>query len=265
MLTITKNILITLIRKADKLLKNGENEDALLLYGDALKRITEKDEPFLYGHVKNNVGICYYNLAKEMTTSDDQEEPAEGRETGDSVFIETLRLRSIEAFPDSITIDDNSPVNPSVREKRTEYLLRSNEAYNDALIVYDSKENPEEFTRIIFNIGNNYRISADYEHREINLNNALDYYYQALDVYSPVNFTENYLMVQNNCGGLYKALSKIRNSRYNLIRAEMAYEKALEVIRQVNDDIKRDIILSNISDVVKLQEKLDNPGKTSCI
>lgn len=63
---INKTILKTALNNVDRLLKENITNVALKLYNDALKVISDKKEPEIYGRVKNNEGICYrdYILSK---------------------------------------------------------------------------------------------------------------------------------------------------------------------------------------------------------
>jgi len=58
-----KMIIETSVDSADRLLGKGMTEEALTIYDSVLKILSEKKEPELYSHIKNQEGICYENLA----------------------------------------------------------------------------------------------------------------------------------------------------------------------------------------------------------
>lgn len=61
---VSENILLTTVHNADKLPEKDLIEEALAIYLDALKTISEKQQKF-YGHIKTKEGVTYLRLSEK--------------------------------------------------------------------------------------------------------------------------------------------------------------------------------------------------------
>jgi tetratricopeptide (TPR) repeat protein len=61
---LSKAAIVNLLNEGDALLEKNMNKDALVICQTVLKTTSIDDDPRVYGHIKNNVGICYYNFAQ---------------------------------------------------------------------------------------------------------------------------------------------------------------------------------------------------------
>jgi len=89
---ISKTILMTFINNADKLLGKNMTQDALKIYKDMLKVVSGKKEPGVYGHIKNNEGICYCNLAILLNKEENLTKAIRAYE-------EALKIYTVEKYP----------------------------------------------------------------------------------------------------------------------------------------------------------------------
>jgi len=82
----------TIIANADGLLEKNMIEDALKIYVEMSKIISEGKDPDDYGHIKNNEGICYSNLAKEINKEENLAKAIRAYE-------EALKIYAVEKYP----------------------------------------------------------------------------------------------------------------------------------------------------------------------
>jgi len=87
-----KTIITTSLNNADRLLEKNMTEDALKIYHDILKAVSEKKEPKLYSHIKSNEGICYYNLAIISNKEDNLSKAIQAYE-------QALKISTVEKYP----------------------------------------------------------------------------------------------------------------------------------------------------------------------
>ena len=106
---IAKNILTTSINNADIFLEKNMTEDALAIYNNLLKVISEKKYPKIYAHIKNSEGICYYNLAIISNKEDNLIKSIRAYE-------EALKIYTVEKYP----LDYKGVMSNLERAKRTQ-------------------------------------------------------------------------------------------------------------------------------------------------
>jgi tetratricopeptide (TPR) repeat protein len=114
---------IQFVDNADQLLSKHLTEDALKIYHDVLSVISAEGDPALYGHIKNNEGVCYYQMA---LTNDAEDNIVKAIRA----FEEALQIRTEEEYPlDYATTQNNLGTaywNLSERGKRS----KSHEGHN---------------------------------------------------------------------------------------------------------------------------------------
>ncbi|MEA1995822.1 MAG: tetratricopeptide repeat protein [Campylobacterota bacterium] len=89
---ITKKIQITSVNNADRLLDKNMTSDALAIYIETLKITSEKEDPNLYAHIKNNEGISYFNLGIVR-------EKEENLTKAIRAYEEALKIYTVEKYP----------------------------------------------------------------------------------------------------------------------------------------------------------------------
>ena len=57
-----KGIVINLLSEADRYAVNGMYQEAVDMYNELLRQVSDTRQPETYGAIKNNLGVCYYNL-----------------------------------------------------------------------------------------------------------------------------------------------------------------------------------------------------------
>ena len=87
-----KSALRTIINNADRLLEKSMIEDALEIYIDMLKIVSDEKAPDLYAHIKNNEGICYSKLA-EINNKE------ENLTKAIRAYEEALKINTVEKYP----------------------------------------------------------------------------------------------------------------------------------------------------------------------
>jgi len=129
----------TIIANADGLLEKNMIEDALKIYVEMSKIISEGKDPDDYGHIKNNEGICYSNLAKEINKEENLAKAIRAYE-------EALKIRTVEKYPVDYAMTQNNLGNAyrtfaEVRDKE-ENLVKAIRAYEEALKIYAVEKYP---------------------------------------------------------------------------------------------------------------------------
>ena len=98
---ILKSTRMTIITNADSLLKKNMIRDALKIYAEMLKIISERKDPEDYAHLKNNEGICHSKLA-ELSNKEEKLTKAI------RAYEEALKIRTFEKYPvDYATTQNN--------------------------------------------------------------------------------------------------------------------------------------------------------------
>ena len=87
-----KTALKARVNNADEFLAKNRIYDALATYQDILKRFSVRKYPGIYARIRNNEGVCYYELAK---VSDKEKNLS--RAIG--AYEEALKIYAVEKYP----------------------------------------------------------------------------------------------------------------------------------------------------------------------
>ncbi len=168
-------------------------EIAIKFYNNALEFINEKESAERYADIQFELGVAYFNL------------PAENR--GDNL------LKSIECYKKSLR-------NNTKEDARTQSNMgcsyielpdgtiqnnaeRALECYNNSLKMFTEKDFPQEYARILINMGSAYRKT---ENNQENQNKALANYRIASAIAQKNDFRLEYADSQYNIGIYYLEL-----------------------------------------------------------
>jgi tetratricopeptide (TPR) repeat protein len=95
------SIIETSVNNADELLEKNMAKEALTIYTKNLKLVSEKNEPEMYGHIKNNEGICYTRLSAVSDKEDNLTKAIRACE-------EALKVYTIERYPVNYATTQNN-------------------------------------------------------------------------------------------------------------------------------------------------------------
>ena len=129
----------TIISNADRLLEKNMVRDALKIYADMLKIVSHEKDSDVYAHIKNNEGICYFNLAIISNKEENLTKAIRAYE-------EALKIRTVEKYPVNYATTQNNLGNAyrtlaEVRNKE-ENLTKAIRAYEEALKIYTVEKYP---------------------------------------------------------------------------------------------------------------------------
>ena len=132
-------IVKTSVNNADQLLGKNMVNEALVIYVEMSKTVSEKKEPKMYGHIKNNEGICYRKLA---IVSNKEENLTQAIRA----FEEALKIRTVEKYPIDYAMTQNNlgiaySTLSEVRNKE-ENLTQAICAFEEALTIYTVEKYP---------------------------------------------------------------------------------------------------------------------------
>jgi tetratricopeptide (TPR) repeat protein len=141
---------VQFVDNADRLLAKHLTEDALTIYLDVLNVISEREDPGLYGHIKNNEGVCYYQLALSRDTEENLIKAIRA-------FDEALQIRTEEEYPlDYATTQNNLGTaywkSSEVEEKEVN-LMKAVMAFQEALKVRTFDAYPLDYAATQSNLG----------------------------------------------------------------------------------------------------------------
>jgi len=135
----SKTILTASMNNADRLLEKNMTEDALAIYNDMLKAVSEKKDPEVYSRINNNQGICYYNLA--MISNKE-----ENLTRAILAFEDALKIRTVKQHPVDYAMTQNNLgiayVDLSEVRDREENMTKAIRAYEEALKIYTVEKYP---------------------------------------------------------------------------------------------------------------------------
>ena len=142
-------IVTQLLREADGDLKINAIYDALKIYDELLRMVSEEKEPEIYSYIRNNQGICYHRLAEEK-----DKEVNLGKAI--LAYEETLRVRTIWQYPEEYAETQNNLGGAywalsEVRDKE-ENLKKVVLAYEEALRVYTPEKYPYKYWYVKSNL-----------------------------------------------------------------------------------------------------------------
>ena len=144
-----KVALIARINSADELSKKNMTDDALATYQDVLKTLSVRKYPEIYAHLKNNQGICYYQLARIRHKE-------ENLIRAIRAYEEALTIYTFKKYPDDYAAAQNNHGNAytalaEVRNKE-ENLSKAIRAYEEALKIYTIEKYPVYYKIIMLNM-----------------------------------------------------------------------------------------------------------------
>ncbi len=91
-----------LLTEARGYLEKCYSEDALKIYNELLREVTDKK---IYSYIKNNIGICYYKLAIKEEA---EENKKENLEKAIQAYKEALKYRSYKRRPEEYAETQNN-------------------------------------------------------------------------------------------------------------------------------------------------------------
>ena len=240
-----ETIVITSINSADKLLEGGMFEDAMAIYNGVLKKISIKDQPQLYGHVKAQQGLCYHKISASIISNRE-----ENLAMAISLYKEALKIFMPKKYPQEYAMSQGRLGNAYTRladvRNREENVTKAIQAYEQALKIYTIEKYPIDYAATQNNLGTAYEILADVRNREENVTKAIQAYEQALKIYTIEKYPIDYAATQNNLGTAYEILADVRNREENLTKAIQAYEQALKIITVKKYPLYHKKVLSNL-------------------
>src|SRR3990172_445797 len=147
------NAHINLVNNADMFLAKNMSNDALSIYIELLKIVSNKREAKLYAHIKSNEGICYFNLA---TIKNKEENLARAIQA----YEEALKIRTVEKYPLDYAATQNSlgaayNTLAEVRDKE-ENLAKAIHAYEEALKIRTVEKYPLDYAATQNSLGAAY-------------------------------------------------------------------------------------------------------------
>ncbi len=151
---------VNLINDADALLEKNMPEDALTIYNDVLKIVSVDKDPDVYARIRNNEGVCYFNLA-EISNKE------ENLKKAIRAYEEALKIHTIEKYPVNYATTQNNLGSAygtlALVQDKEKNLKKAIRAYEEALKVYTSEGNPLNYERIMSNLNKAKRILSQYE------------------------------------------------------------------------------------------------------
>lgn len=170
--------------------------DALGIYDDVVNLISKEGNPIMYGHIKNNQGICYYNISGIK-------DRAKNLIIAITAYNEALKTYTLKGYPvNYATTQANLGVAyQSLAELRDgeKNLSRASQVYSEALNVY-TIEYPKEYAMVNTNLGDVSYSLAGFRNNKENLTKSIDAYRNALKVYTIESHPEEYAMTETNLG-----------------------------------------------------------------
>jgi tetratricopeptide (TPR) repeat protein len=139
----------TIITNADSLLEKSMIVDALKIYAEMSKIVSEGMDPEDYAHIKNNEGIGYFKLA-EISNKE------ENLTKAIRAYEEALKIRTVEKYPVDYAMTRNNlgtaySTLAEVRDKE-ENLTKAIRAYEEALKIYTVEKYPLYHQVVMSNI-----------------------------------------------------------------------------------------------------------------
>jgi len=191
----SKTIRNTSLDEADSLLEKNMSEEALAIYKDILKAVSEKKEPVLLGSIRNNEGICYYNLAMVSNKEDNLTKAIQAYE-------DSLKIRTVEKYPVKYATTQNNlgtayGTLAGVRDKK-DNLTKAIQAYEDALKIRTVEKYPLDYAMTQNNLGAAYHTLAGVRDKEDNLTKAIQAYEDALKIYTVEEYPLYHKIVISN-------------------------------------------------------------------
>jgi len=255
---ISEDIVKTRLGHADRLLEGGMTKDALEIYIDLLEKVSEKNYPEHYAHIKSKEGRCYLNLVLMGENQEDNIKKAI------LAFEDALKIYTDEEYPfDYGNIQNdigNSYYILAEIRNREDNLEKAILAFEKALKVYRNKrlvqtidigegiklgiykvEEYVNYAGVQVGLGNAYSSLAEVRDKKNNLEKAIDAYKYALDVYTIDKHPSEYAAAQNNLGIAYFTIAEFQDiwGKLNSTqKAILAIEEALKVYTVENDSLR---------------------------
>jgi tetratricopeptide (TPR) repeat protein len=144
-----KELIVTSLESANKLLSNNICEEALIKYKEIIKTLSKAKEPEIYAEINNNVGICYEKLA-------DKNNKEENLKQAIDAYEEALKIFTLEIYPVDYAITQDNlgtayRTHSEVRDKE-ENLQKAIHAYEEALKIRTVERYPLFHNIVLLNM-----------------------------------------------------------------------------------------------------------------
>lgn len=133
------------LSEADSYAANGIYRDAIDIYNELLRLVPSSRQRQLYSYIKNNIGICYYNLAFEKNKELNIQKSI-------IAFRDALIIRTIEDYPEEYA-DTHKNLGltywalSTVRDTQ-ENLDKAAAAFGETLRVYTPLRYPAQHEKV---------------------------------------------------------------------------------------------------------------------
>lgn len=206
-------------------------EEALAIARSLNHKISE-------GRCLNNLGIYYEkignNYSKALNT-----------------YQEALAILREQNFPIEIS---NCLNNLGICYQSLGNYEKSLEYFHESYEI-DKKIGDEVIlSKVLNNIGENYRLKGLISHKEEDFNQALEYFTQALELAEKIEFTSSQIYALNNIGSIYTDMFKYGE-------ALTYFHSALDLAESINDIESQGMLLNNIGIVHHNQGNFENSSE----
>lgn len=201
----TKTELKARINNADKFLEKDMIDESLAIYHDVLKTVAARDYPEIYGHVKYQEGICYYELS---WVSDKEKNLTKAIRS----YEEALEIYSLNKYPTEYAgvhndLGSTYRMLAEVREQEKN-LTKAIRSYEKALEIYTMGKYPLDYAKTNMNLGDAYYSLSEVRNSEVNLCAAIRTYEKALKIYTVEKYPIYYETIMSK---MRKAKQKMKN------------------------------------------------------
>lgn len=227
-------------------------DKAMSYYSKALDVFTEKEYPYVFAAIQNNMGIIYRKRAIIENSKSYLYEALQVYQEAFEVYAKLGHTMELAMVQNNLGIIYQQLASSTGKER---FLMNAIESFKEALAAYKIEEHPFEYASIYNNLGNVYEDLAKVVDEKKNLLNAAHAYQEALKIFNIAERSEEerlpveYANIQQNVGEVYSRLAQIEGDRENISRAIESFNNALKVYTKNNHPKKYAIIQTQIGRV----------------
>ncbi len=227
------------VDKSKNLTKTRELNELLII------NYNFENQPEIYGHIYNNLGAIYGNMAENAIDKKVIAEKALN-------YLENA-LNYRESDKSSIHYGETQNNLGAVYRILAETKMNVNygnkaiESYKKALKIYTLEKFPQFYGRTQSNLAHAYVTLADIENKKQNSLNAIEAGFAALKVFSLERYSILFAGAKNNLGIAYRTLAEVENITENCKKAIEAYKDALQVYSFENFPLDYAMVQSNLA------------------
>lgn len=220
------NYLENKLKEADHLAKESLHRDAFKLYNDLLKSINEKEYPVDYGHIRDQMGICYYYFSLKENREINIKKAIFSHKEAEKIFFEKSNLFKYANALRNLGIAYTKY--SEIRDKESN-LKKAIKAFETALKTHTVKKFPILYAETLSYLGNAYHDMSTIRNKKLNLKKSIEYLEQCFTILTLKDTPLSYGLARNYIANSYFDLADIENKIDNLNKAIHSYKESLKV------------------------------------